>query len=432
MSAACSGQLDTGGGPLAGEDADTRAQDVGFDTNRRDAQDFEPDDALGAQDTDLAPDLGDADAAPHPDSGEGDSESPDADEPDAEEPEPEEPDPVNNCPNVKVTTPEGLNLFIRPAPNTSGAPVGELPRHSIVAVLQAVQGESIDGNTSWYQITSAVGNGYISAYFATCTTEATYVDQCPNLKITTEPGVGLNIRSAPNTSGAVTGGLYGGMVVKKIREVQGQAIDGNTAWYEIESVAGDGYITAVFATCTTEPPAALGPPDGFYLPLSCGVSAMVTQGNNSAFSHNGASRYSWDFGLGLGTPLVAAADGIVIHTYAGTAPGSACDGGGPECINYANYVILLHGDDTTSGYFHLRSVSVNIGDFIPRGAQVGLSGQSGWSTGPHAHFQRMTNCGAAFPPSGGVCVTIPTTFQDYPANGGVPTTGVTVTSGNCP
>jgi hypothetical protein len=80
----------------------------------------------------------------------------------------------------------------------------------------------------------------------------------------------------------------------------------------------------------------------------------ISQGNNNGFSHTGQSAYAFDFSLGLGTPLVAIADGTVSHVYGGTKPGDPCyNGGGQECSNAANYVNLLHGDGTRSIYAHL-------------------------------------------------------------------------------
>src|SRR5690606_7361623 len=128
------------------------------------------------------------------------------------------------------------------------------------------------------------------------------------------------------------------------------------------------------------------------LPLQCGTTATVTQGNFGDFSHQNNSAYAFDFSLAMGTPLVAIADGTVTNLYAGTMPGDPCyNGGGQECINDANYVTLLHGDGTASQYAHLSAVQVGLGDFVTRGATVGLTGSTGWSTGPHAHVARQEN-----------------------------------------
>ncbi len=73
------------------------------------------------------------------------------------------------CPRVRVTTmsPEVLN--IRPAPNTSMAPVGSLPSGMIVELVDMVRGEAIGGVDLWYQITSSRGDGFVFSEFAECT-----------------------------------------------------------------------------------------------------------------------------------------------------------------------------------------------------------------------------------------------------------------------
>jgi murein DD-endopeptidase MepM/ murein hydrolase activator NlpD len=121
--------------------------------------------------------------------------------------------------------------------------------------------------------------------------------------------------------------------------------------------------------------------------------------------------------------MVAMADGIVIHTFAETMPGDPCyDGGGPECFPYGNLVVLWHGDGSTTLYKHLSEVLVTDGELVPRGMMVGLSGSTGYSTGPHAHVARQEDCGE---PN---CQSIPLEFVEA----GVPVTGESVTSENCP
>jgi murein DD-endopeptidase MepM/ murein hydrolase activator NlpD len=83
--------------------------------------------------------------------------------------------------------------------------------------------------------------------------------------------------------------------------------------------------------------------------------------------HNGL-----DFGLPVGTPLLAVDDAEVIR--------SGFDPGG-----FGNYVLLDHlwGE---SVYAHLDRVDVRAGDRLNEGDQLGLSGNTGMSTGPHLHF----------------------------------------------
>ncbi len=246
-------------------------------------------------------------------------------------------------------------------------------------------------------------------------------DTCPRVRADVPPGTPLNVRPDPSTTNEPVGALQSGAIVDVVAQVQGESIDGNTLWYQIASPGLAGYVFSGFAVCTQDLPP--DPPDGFYLPLECGFSTTVTQGNNSGFSHDGDSAYAFDFSLGIGTPMVAMADGIVGYTYAGTQPGDPCyDGGGPECITEANYVVVLHADATQTQYAHLSAVLVEVGQSVTRGERVGLSGSTGYSTGPHAHVQRDDDCGYAF------CGSIPLEFVDA----GVPVSGQTVTSMNCP
>lgn len=245
---------------------------------------------------------------------------------------------------------------------------------------------------------------------------------CPRVRVMVPPGQVLNVRPDPSTAGEPVGVLANGALADVIGFVQGEPVDGNSEWVQIETKTVSGYVWSGLVQCTLDEPST----DGFFLPLECGFSATVSQGNASPFSHQGASVYAFDFALGIGTPLVAIADGTVSHLFGGTNPGDPCyNGGGVECIYSANYVTVLHGDGTSSSYAHLSSVSVVLGQFVPRGATVGLSGSTGYSTGPHAHVARQESCAA------GLCQSIPVSFTDVPGDG-VPVTGQMVTSQNCP
>ncbi|MBV1860985.1 MAG: peptidoglycan DD-metalloendopeptidase family protein, partial [Nannocystaceae bacterium] len=246
---------------------------------------------------------------------------------------------------------------------------------------------------------------------------------CPRVRVDVGAGLTLNVRPDPSTVNAPVGSLANGAVVDVLGEVLGESIDGVELWYEIENPAVQGYVLSSLVECTTQEPPEL---DGFYLPLPCGTTAQVTQGNNGALSHNGLSAYAFDFGRPLGSPLVAIAGGVVSHVFDETGPGDACySGGGMECSAFANYVTLLHADGSQSLYMHLQTVSVGVGDAVSIGTQVGLSGSTGWSTGRHAHIMRMEDCGGYY------CQSLPLAFSDV-AGGGVPITGDAVTSGNCP
>lgn len=64
-------------------------------------------------------------------------------------------------------------------------------------------------------------------------------------------------------------------------------------------------------------------------------------------------------------------------------------------------------------------------DLCGAGERVGLSGGTGWSTGPHAHVQRQERCASWW------CQSVALRFDDFPRRDGVPASGDAVTSANC-
>lgn len=84
-----------------------------------------------------------------------------------------------------------------------------------------------------------------------------------------------------------------------------------------------------------------------------------------------------DFSARTGTPVVAAADGVV--STAGWAGG------------YGLQVRLSHADGVATSYAHLSSIAVTPGEPVRRGEIVGSVGSSGLSTGAHLHFEVRRN-----------------------------------------
>lgn len=54
---------------------------------------------------------------------------------------------------------------------------------------------------------------------------------------------------------------------------------------------------------------------------------------------------------------------------------------------YGNYVTIDHGNNITSLYGHLSKINVKVGEEVKPGDVIGEEGSSGWSTGPHTHFE---------------------------------------------
>ena len=87
-----------------------------------------------------------------------------------------------------------------------------------------------------------------------------------------------------------------------------------------------------------------------------------------------------DLAVPLGTPVFAAADGVVVLARPMT------DASG-NLVGYGNYVIVQHDTGLKTLYGHLLLIGVKEGDVVKRGQLIGLVGSTGNSTGPHTHFE---------------------------------------------
>lgn len=110
------------------------------------------------------------------------------------------------------------------------------------------------------------------------------------------------------------------------------------------------------------------------------VSAGPGQG-----THHDALLHAVDFALPSGTPVLAAASGQVVAVEDGFPDNGALER--HRCYE-ANYVAVWHAPQTFSRYYHLQqgSVCVRPGQSVARGQQLASSGHSGYSSGPHLHF----------------------------------------------
>ena len=59
--------------------------------------------------------------------------------------------------------------------------------------------------------------------------------------------------------------------------------------------------------------------------------------------------------------------------------------------SYGNYVLINHGNGYTTLYAHMCSIAVEAGQTVEQGETLGYVGSTGWSTGPHCHFEIRYN-----------------------------------------
>lgn len=93
----------------------------------------------------------------------------------------------------------------------------------------------------------------------------------------------------------------------------------------------------------------------------------------------GATRFhsGIDIGCDTGTPVIAAEGGQVVQT--------AHIGG------YGLSVLIYHGGGVATFYAHLSGFAVSGGQTVKRGQVIGYVGTTGWTTGPHLHFEVRVN-----------------------------------------
>lgn len=161
----------------------------------------------------------------------------------------------------------------------------------------------------------------------------------------------------------VAAGMYGGMPFAAAGSAPATATPG----------------TAVAAgAATTAPTGVGGGSAALQMPFSGTVS--ITQGfGPTSFSseppYEGYAHFHTgiDFGVPSGTAIDAAAGGTVVAA-------------GWDNTGFGNRVIIDHGNGLQTLYAHLEQVNVTPGMQVAAGQEIGLSGSTGNSTGPHLHF----------------------------------------------
>lgn len=157
--------------------------------------------------------------------------------------------------------------------------------------------------------------------------------------------------------------------------------------------------TPVTQPPATEPPAPVTPPpvqtappqissSGFMWPVPGYGRIGSGYGPRSLDNHKGIDINASDGGTILGHEIVAAASGYIAtaensctHNY-GKSYSCGCGGG------YGRYVVIRHDDGSYATlYGHMSSVAVSRGQHVSQGQLIGYAGTTGYSFGPHLHFE---------------------------------------------
>lgn len=139
------------------------------------------------------------------------------------------------------------------------------------------------------------------------------------------------------------------------------------------------------STTVSPTPSASGytwPVPGFYY--------LSSEWNEDRYTYNHGAIDIAGGGI-MGATVVSADGGTVISSYNGCAhnwgkSGSCGCGGG-----YGNYVMIDHGNGKMTVYAHLTNAVVSSGQSVSQGQVLGYVGSTGYSTGPHLHFECRLN-----------------------------------------
>ena len=123
----------------------------------------------------------------------------------------------------------------------------------------------------------------------------------------------------------------------------------------------------------------------YLLPFEHGKKYQVDQGYFGSATHKDPNPYAIDFSMDTGTVVCAARGGIVVEVKEDSNIG----GLGYKYAKYANFVTIFHKDGSFGNYAHLKKggALVKKGQVVKAGQPIGLSGNTGQSSGPHLHFE---------------------------------------------
>ncbi|MFN8559702.1 MAG: peptidoglycan DD-metalloendopeptidase family protein [Dehalococcoidia bacterium] len=304
--------------------------------------------------------------------------------------------------SMTVSSSDGVNLRI--APNLNSAILTVIPFGATLTATGDASDEgwlpvSYNGMSGFVMETyvvarsgsapvsvPAAGSGGVSVAFsppqpgASPTPSAT--PGAPQWALVSPPD-GLNLRSGPATSFRVVITAPGGA---RVQVVGRPTSDG---WYSVVYGGTTGWVDGKFLVIGVPGPATTAVTGSSTTPLPVPANTRfmwpVESRRISTMYSSGHPGIDIDEFPSGGNPVVATAAGTV--TFAG----------GNVCCSYGLYVIVRHSDGYSSLYSHLSTIGVTEGQDVKQGQLLGKSGNTGFSTGAHLHFEIRKDGGTVNP-----------------------------------
>jgi hypothetical protein len=125
--------------------------------------------------------------------------------------------------------------------------------------------------------------------------------------------------------------------------------------------------------------------NAFHIPFAKYTSFVICQSPDGPVITHQDKPYAIDFCVPEKTPILAARDGVVIEVVQEFKEG----GWKEELRNKANFINILHDDGLVTRYVHLYydSSKVAVGERVKANQIIGLVGITGYTNGPHLHFE---------------------------------------------